>query len=125
MISSSPYANSSPKSYPGLRMCLRLRGIHRALGETGQVNVVKAGQTVPLKWRLTDAAGNPVTTLAAVTVTAVSRPCNPQEPVNPIADTAESNTGLQNLGDGYYQYHWKTPTAYSNQCRELQLDLRA
>jgi hypothetical protein len=32
-------------------------------------------------------------------------------------------SGLQNLGDGYYQLNWKTPASYAKSCRTLQLDL--
>ena len=31
--------------------------------------------------------------------------------------------GLQNLGDGYYQFDWKTPKSYAKSCKTLRLDL--
>jgi hypothetical protein len=30
---------------------------------------------------------------------------------------------LQNLGDGFYQYNWKTPKSYKNSCKLLTLDI--
>jgi hypothetical protein len=39
------------------------------------LNTANSGQTIPLKWRITDANGNPVTSLASVAVTVVSLPC--------------------------------------------------
>ncbi len=87
------------------------------------VNVVRAGQTVPLKWRVLDAEGNPVTDLtdAAVRVTALT--CNAGTAVDRIEETAAGGSRLQNLGDGYYQLNWKTPKGYANSCRTLSLDI--
>jgi len=87
------------------------------------LNVAKAGQTVPLKWRLTDAAGNPVTELAEVGVSVVALACEQGETPDPIEEYAEGDSGLQNLGDGYYQWNWKTPRGYSGLCKTLELDL--
>ncbi|HYN87315.1 MAG TPA: family 43 glycosylhydrolase, partial [Ardenticatenaceae bacterium] len=86
------------------------------------VNLATAGQVIPLKWRLTDASGAPVTTLASVTVTAVSRACG-ADTVASIEEYAAGESVLQNLGDGYYQYNWKTPKAFAGSCRTLKLDL--
>ncbi len=33
------------------------------------------------------------------------------------------NSGLQNLGDGYYQFNWKTPGTYANTCKAIGLNL--
>lgn len=27
------------------------------------------------------------------------------------------------MGDGYYQWYWKSPTTYANSCKTLKLDL--
>jgi hypothetical protein len=40
-----------------------------------------------------------------------------------VAEQAAGNSGLQNLGDGYYQYNWKSPASYAKSCKTLQLDL--
>ena len=86
-------------------------------------NVVKAGSTVPLKWRLTDASGNPITDLTAVTVMARTRPCALGETDDLPEEYAAGASGLQNLGDGYYQFNWKTPKSYARSCKTLHLDL--
>jgi hypothetical protein len=36
---------------------------------------------------------------------------------------ASGDSGLQNLGDGYYQFNWKTPKIYANSCKTLRLSL--
>jgi hypothetical protein len=87
------------------------------------VNVAKAGQTVPLKWRLLNAAGTPVTTLTSVTVTAVSRACDLGTTLDQIEEYAAGASGLQNLGAGYYQYNWQAPKSYAQSCKTLRLAL--
>ena len=90
------------------------------VNNNGVLNVAKAGQVIPLKWRLTDATGAPVTTLvtAAVTITDLSCAIGSSED-----QVEEYAAGLQNLGNGYYQLNWKTPDGYAKSCKTLHLDL--
>lgn len=87
------------------------------------LNTANAGETVPLKWRLTDANGNPVTTLRSVTVTAETLQCSIGTTPDLAQETSAGNSGLQNLGDGYYQFNWKTPQSYARSCKTLRLNL--
>jgi hypothetical protein len=87
------------------------------------LNVVKAGQTVPLKFRVTDSDGVPVSNLTDVTVTAASLSCATGTSGDLLEETAGGGSGLQNLGDGYYQFNWKTPKSYASSCKTLSLDL--
>jgi hypothetical protein len=87
------------------------------------LNVAKAGQSIPLKWRLVDANGTPVPDLAGVTVTAVSMSCSLGTTPDQIEEYAAGGSGFQNLGNGYYQFNWKTPGGYANSCKTLKLDL--
>ena len=87
------------------------------------VNVAKAGQTIPLKWRLTDANGAPVLNLASVTVTVASLSCTSGSSSDQVEEYASGASGLQNLGNGYYQFNWKTPTSYANSCKTMKLNL--
>jgi hypothetical protein len=92
--------------------------------DNGTLNLAKAGRVVPLKWRLTDANGNPVPSLAGAMLTTVSLSCNGlNEGADAIEEYATAASGLQNLGNGYYQLNWKTPTSYAGTCRELRLDI--
>jgi uncharacterized repeat protein (TIGR01451 family) len=87
-------------------------------------NVSKAGQAVPLKWQLTDFSGIPVLTLVAVKVQAKVQACPLASIVqDQIEEYASGESGLQNLGGGYYQFNWKTPTNYASSCRTIGLDL--
>lgn len=86
-------------------------------------NVAKAGQTIALKWRITDANGSPVMNLASATVTAASLACDLGTTTDQLEEYASGASGLQNLGDGYYQFNWKTPKSYANSCKTLKLNL--
>lgn len=100
-------------------------GFAAPVDNNGVLNTVKAGQVVPLKWRLTTAAGVPVTNLAAadvkVTVTGLS--CSAGTTVDALEEYAAGASGLQNLGNGYYQWNWKTPKTYAGSCKTMKLDL--
>ncbi len=98
-------------------------GFFSPVDNPSTMNTAKAGQTIPLKWRITDADGNPVTNLTGVSVTAVSLSCPSAPTTDAIEEYVVSNSGLQNLGDGYYQWNWKSPSAYANTCKTLKLDL--
>jgi hypothetical protein len=87
------------------------------------LNKAKAGQSIPLKWRLTDANGAPVSNLAGVQLTVASLSCTSGTTPDAIEEYASGSSGLQNLGDGFYQYNWKTPTTYAGSCKTLRLDM--
>jgi len=87
------------------------------------VNSANSGQAIPLKWRLLDAHGAPVTTLAGVTVTAVTLACSTGTTTDLIEEYTAGHSGLQNLADGYYQWNWKTPKTYAKSCKTLILNL--
>ncbi len=90
---------------------------------TDAPNVANSGQTIPLKWRLVDATGVPVTNLGAVTVTVVDIACALGTSSDLTTESATGTSGLQNKGDGNYQFNWKTPKSYASSCKRLRLDL--
>ena len=79
------------------------------------VNTAKAGQTIPLKWRIVDANGAPVTDLASVVVTVVTLPCSlgttPDQPYE------SANGGLRHLGDGSTSSTGRRPRRTLNRAR--------
>jgi hypothetical protein len=85
------------------------------------LNTVKGGQAVPLKWRLLDPAGEPVTDLASVGTSVRTVACDGALETDPVEEVAAGSSGLQNLGDGYYQFNWKTQKTTG--CRTMQLTL--
>jgi hypothetical protein len=87
------------------------------------VNVAKAGRTIPLKWRVTDPAGVPVSDLTGVSVSVASLPCQLSETHDLPVESAAGGSGFQNLGDGYYQFNWQTPKAYAGSCKTLRVDI--
>ncbi len=91
--------------------------------DTNQPNAAKAGQSIPVKWRLTDANGNPVTNLTSVQVSVSNFSCTTITGTDDIEEYVTSTSGLQNLGNGYYQYNWKTPKSYAGSCKTLLFDL--
>jgi hypothetical protein len=87
------------------------------------LNKAKAGQSIPLKWRLTDANGAPVTNLSSVSLTASSLTCALGTSTDVLEEYATGQSGLQNLGDGYYQFNWATPKGYAGSCKTAKLNL--
>jgi hypothetical protein len=98
-------------------------GFQSPVDEGGVLNLVKAGRAIPLEWRLTDASGSPVTTLAAASVTVQSLDCAAGSTIDLVEETTAGGSGLRNLGDGYYQLNWKTPSPYANSCKTIRLNL--
>jgi hypothetical protein len=99
-------------------------GLFAPVDRPNIMNVSKAGQGVPLKWRLTNYLGAPVLdfnpTALGVAVTGLQ--CTVSATLDQIEEYA-GNSGLQNLGDGYYQFNWKTPGNYANTCKAVGLNL--
>jgi hypothetical protein len=98
-------------------------GFFAPVDKPNTLNVSKAGQAIPLKWRLTDALGNAITNLTGATIVVGSYACNTVVPTDLIEEYAAGSSGLQNLGDGYYQFNWKSPTSYANSCKTIGLEL--
>jgi hypothetical protein len=38
-----------------------------------------------------------------------------------MEEYAAGSAGLQDLGDGYFQFNWKTPAAYLGTCKSIAL----
>lgn len=98
-------------------------GFFQPIDDT-MINAAKAGQAIPVKWRLTDFAGIGVGDPASfknVSSVAGSGSCSGL-PADAIEDYTGSS-GLQYLGDGYWQFNWKTPKSYVGQCRTMKLSL--
>ncbi len=89
------------------------------------LNTAKAGQMIPLKWRLLDSTGVPVTNIdpASVNLTVNVYTCPAGVPVDTIETYTTGTSTLQNLGDGYYQLNWKTDKAWANSCKQLTLKI--
>jgi hypothetical protein len=105
------------------RVVYGFAGLFAPIDRPNTMNVSKAGQSIPLKWRLTDAQGNPVLDLQTATVTVGAINCSLGSTDDLLEEVAPGGSGLQNLGNGYYQINWKTPTTYAGSCKSLNLNL--
>src|SRR3712207_6481887 len=105
----------------GYRVVYDFSGFSAPLSPTS-VNVARAGQAIPLKWRATAAAGSPVTTLTTVRVTVAGHSCDLGATEDLIEESTAGASGLRHLGDGYYQFNWATPRDYAGSCKTLRLD---
>jgi serine protease AprX len=86
-------------------------------------NTANSGQAIPLKWRITDVYGNPVTNLPGISVSAVNLGCTLGTTADQLEEYATGSSGFRNLGNGYYQFNWATPKSYAKSCKTLKLDL--
>jgi hypothetical protein len=92
--------------------------------ENDVVNLAKAGQAIPVKWRLTDGSGMPISDPASfVGLYSYSVSCIDflGDPIDEIEEYAAGASGLQYKGDGYWQFNWKTPKTYAGQCRKAYI----
>ena len=84
-------------------------------------NTVNAGQAIPAKWRLTlngipVSAASSFVNLNSFLVSCTSGAGNID---TAIEEVASGNSGLIYNNDGNWQYNWKTPKNYANQCRAM------
>jgi hypothetical protein len=86
-------------------------------------NAAVAGRTIPVKWRITDANGVGISDPTSfVSLTSSATDCSQGAPQDAV-ETYAGSSGLQYLGDGYWQFNWKTPTSYAGKCRVMTLNL--
>jgi hypothetical protein len=92
------------------------------------VNLVKAGQAIPAKWRLTDANDVPIDDPASF-VNLLSYPIDCSDlsgdPLDSVEEVAAGASGLQYAGDGYWQFNWKTPKNYADTCRAMYVEFNS
>jgi hypothetical protein len=101
----------------------RFVGFDEPVDTLPTINRTKAGQAIPLKWRLLTSDGAPVTNPSSAKLAVVALACSASAPVDDIEQVVADGSGLQNLGNGYYQLNWKTEKAYAGTCKTLRLDL--
>jgi hypothetical protein len=101
----------------------KFTGFFQPVDNLPTLNSANSGQAIPLKWRITDVNGNPVTNLASVNMTAASFACALGATPDQLEEYAAGNSGLLNQGNGYYQFNWKTPKTYAQSCKTMKLDL--
>ncbi len=99
------------------------QGFFQPIDNLPTVNSAKAGQTIPVKWRITDYFGVGVANPASFSsITSGSLTCDSSDPQDAI-ETYAGSSGLQYQGNGNWQFNWKTPKTYAGQCRVMRLNL--
>jgi hypothetical protein len=97
---------------------LTLTGFSAPVEDPPGVNLVKAGQAIPLKFRVTDVSGAGVSGLTLDDVALTSRvgPCAGGPVTEGSIERNAVGPGLKDLGDGYYQFNWKTSKNVEGHC---------
>ncbi len=86
-------------------------------------NEAKAGRAIPIKWRLTDANGEPIDNPSSFSgLYSQETMCDNETIEDPVLEYSAGDSGLQYLGDGYWQYNWKTPKTYAGKCLVLYVE---
>ena len=90
------------------------------------MNKANAGQAIPVKWRITDKNGLPISDPPSfINITSYRVDCASYEgdPTNYVEESTVGSSGLQYIGNGWWQFNWKTSKAYKGQCRTMKLTL--
>lgn len=107
----------------GYAVAYKFVGFATPIDNLPTVNSAKAGQTIPVKWQITDFQGVGVADPSSfVAVTTSSGGCSAAAPFDAV-ETYSGGSGLQYLGNGSWQFNWKAPKSYAGLCRTLHLGL--
>jgi hypothetical protein len=86
-------------------------------------NKAKAGQAIPVKWKITDPAGTWITDPSSFDgLYSYPTSCDFSQVNDMTEETSAGSSGLQYMGSGNWQFNWKTPKTYSG-CRTMVLKL--
>lgn len=115
-------AGNSATAEASYRVIYGFSGFGAPVQNPEVLNVVKAGRSIPLRWRVIDASGAPVANLTSAVVSATAIGC-PAATENRVGTYGGSNGQLQNLGNGYYELDWMAASSLRGSCRRLDVDL--
>lgn len=99
-------------------------GFFQPVDNLPTINRARAGRTVPLKFRVTNGSGVGIQ-VPGLAVAVTSALATSNVATEDAIETYTGNSGLQYLGDGYYQWNWATLSGYVNQTRRLTLSINA
>jgi len=89
------------------------------------LNSVKAGQTIPVKWQLKDAAGNLISDLGSLAqngLTSGSVACG-SAPVDVVEELSAPGSTVFRFDGTQFIYNWQTSKSWAGGCRTLQVRL--
>ena len=110
----------------GISVPFTFTGFFAPVDNPPVLNLGKAGQTIPVKWTLAQ-GGTPVSDPASFkSLTSYPVMCSDLtgNPTDALPVNTAGSSGLQYLGNGTWQYNWKTLTSYANTCRRAVLTLQ-
>lgn len=111
--------NTGDATCQSFLVAYKFEGFHSPI-DNALLNSAKAGQSIPAKWRLTDANGVPIdSAISFVGLYSSQNLCEGGLPTDAVEEDAAGDSGLQYIGDGYWQFNWKTPKSYANTCRAM------
>lgn len=90
------------------------------------LNTAKAGSTIPVKWRLSDSAGAPVTTLDSVIALlngATTCDAGPSDAIEEVAAATGGSALRYDAVTNQFIYNWKTEKTWKGTCRLLRVSL--
>jgi len=100
-------------------------GFLQPIDNLPMTNSSKAGQTIPVKWQLKDAAGNLISdlgTLASNGLTSGAITCG-SAPVDVIEELAAPGSTVFRFDGTQFIYNWQTSKPWVGGCRTLQVRL--
>jgi hypothetical protein len=103
---------------------IKFSGFFAPIDNNNVVNAAKAGQSIPVKWRLTDGNGVPISypgIFAGLYSYSVKCSDFSGNATDAIEEYTSGAAGLQYLGDGNWQFNWKTLKTYAGQCRDIYI----
>lgn len=101
-------------------------GFKKPVDNPPAANKVKAGEMIPIKWKLTDLNGVPVTDDGSVvSLTSYPVDCQTLAPAagTVIDELSKGKAGLRHNRAGEWQFDWRTDKDYKRSCRMLELTL--
>jgi hypothetical protein len=89
------------------------------------LNIATAGSTIPLKWTLTDLAGNTYANMDAIQGISSKQIACPRGSTTSLdpSDQPIGTNGVAGVTNGVFHYNWATLRAWSGTCRELDVHL--
>jgi len=100
-----------------------ITGFFQPIDMGSVTNVAKAGQTIPIKFRVIDSNGTGVAGLTQSDIEFANLLSSQTTSATDGIETYASGSGLQYLGDGNYQYNWRTLKEYANQHRTFTMKI--
>jgi hypothetical protein len=120
-------APSVDRSFQVSQVSYVFTGFFSPVDNPPTVNNANGGQAIPVKWRITDANGAGISDPSSF-VGLISYKFNNCDwtgsAQDPITESTSGASGLQYLGNGNWQFNWKTAKGYANTCRMLILNLK-